>query len=277
MISLAKSDEIKYFKILWSILSESFNVLIDSEKNDVWQNPLLHIIMKNGEINNYIKKKYRVEYEQVMMKWIKEYANEENRRYGFKQLFKSISSAQTHEKNGDEVLQVILKQLFEFIGDSKKKLKHLILMKERKKKTGSGLMRVTTNIFIRSIINYVRSFSMILHQSILTQKELYQILITSTDSQSNEPLRLASDETKLLIYQHYCNDKKMFYRLITEMSDEQYVYSRYGRLTCKRLQMVLDSPFFTHQVCDHRNLLLYVRIIYKFNYFSFLKNITAYI
>ena len=70
MISLANNDDVRFFQMMWSTMNESFKALINSEEIDVWMNPLLHIIIKDGEINKYIKEKHWDKYRDSMIEWL---------------------------------------------------------------------------------------------------------------------------------------------------------------------------------------------------------------
>ena len=249
MISLGQNDEVKYFKMMWQTMNESFKSLIDFKEKDVWKNPLLHIIMKNGEINNYIKEKYWMQYEQALINWIQKYVSKHED--GYKELFNSISSKEDENMNKDEILEKILKQLFELIGGDKKKFKALM------KFEGNSYQSSFLEGLLDSENKYVKSFGLILNMNMFNDREKRELLgIDLYRSESSwrghwrNAARNDNQDNVLQMYEEMKNDKSAFKRLLMhETYGLKESLEKMDRNVGKILDMVIECPLFNKKVC----------------------------
>ena len=271
-IDLAIRDDVKFFKIKFSAMNHDFDKLINYKHKDVWQNPLLHIMIKNGQINHYLKCNHRVKYENSIMDWIKAYVNEESHRsrfgseLAFPEFFTAISNGKNETMNGDELLRVILSQIFELFGSNKRKLEKLLNLSEVHTTELSWGLNTKCYKFLPELLaskhNFVKSVNLILNNELLTDKEKYSF-INPKDldevyrNNANTPLTFISSfrngtftlDHALQIYQYFSRDKNKFSPLLTRkyFGLKQIVGSE-NRAAVKILDMVFDSPFFNHQV-----------------------------
>ena len=258
MINLAKNDEFKFFKMMWETMGEKFDVLIDYKEKDVWINPLFHIMFVNGKINDYIKSKYWKQYEEIVVDYIQKYVKLHDK--GYTELLNGISSAQNEKINKDEALKLILIQIFELIGDDKKKWQDLM------KFEGNPYGRTDfMDAILRSDNKYFKCYEFILNYKLFNDKEMFKMMGIAKSKLEKDwqgRWRRARDDgffegaignrkrdNVLQVYKTIYRDKPALHGLVYK---ERFGLAKAlqggDRPSVKILDIVIDSPFFNDKV-----------------------------
>ena len=271
MHSLIKNNEFKFFKTKMEIMHGSFDILINFDDRNVWDHPLLHILVQNSQFHEYIQKQYSKQYKQSLLDFFPKISDVYYE--GHLGLFSDLS-----KNYEDEVLAQLLKTIFDVIGDDYQQFMSLISHHAKGERTKISAF---LGALLMSEGNYSKSFALILKNQYFSDKQIFKIIGIGKHKNTQRTWGIFSDAMNVRVegwtlqprhivlqtYKHVSGDKHEFYRILM---DKEYGLTKAlkwgGRNACKILDLLLDSPLFSRNVCNNRNSYQFPNVLFHLIY-----------